>query len=631
MGRQLRSKASSQKTKTPKQAKSVQAKKANNPDPEPQSTAYERLFAKVQENKRKREAAQDSAAPSTPKRGAKSAKLKEVKLPQPSQPPLAVARFSEDDNYVEMEVREEQDKEDFPTPSEEEGNISDDGEILELTNSQQSNNNASITVAQRHSTERSSGAVSTKQLNTEQLPSCPEVQPSTSTNVRDKPSATDANLSRTVTMLQEILLKKGVMTNEEMSLIMDENGSTTQTQTNTEKEPIAVASEKQPGPIKHNKKGKVMSKGRDVNSLASSSEVTIYRRAVQQVAPKIESRIDQFINEARQMSEQQKDQQRKILSSSDELMDTSDEIELITGANTNLFPFAVNQSEPEPQQRAYKEKTLEEKANETIREAEQSRAQLLDIPGKGFSVQDFKAQSILDMDNDYQMIDAHVDETMRKHILNFDFIDLSKLLSKNKVREEDARLEIVNRNGMTFLSPVSERDAVKINSYRKWEQAFHIYANVITSKYPEKAPELLQYNHTIHSASTTYSWENVYAYDREFRYHISRHPTRVWNVILQQAWKMLLKDRIHWGDNQHGGGRNNGSHNNHNKWSKSPCRHFSKGRCTFGLNYKFDHRCSVRKCGKFGHGAHQCRLRDTATNSDDNKIESSGGDSKTAI
>ena len=71
-----------------------------------------------------------------------------------------------------------------------------------------------------------------------------------------------------------------------------------------------------------------------------------------------------------------------------------------------------------------------------------------------------------------------------------------------------------------------------------------MYSNILTAKFPSKASELLQYNHVIHTASVTYHWENVYAYDREFRQHISRHPARSWVVILQQAWTMLLKDRL---------------------------------------------------------------------------------------
>ena len=171
-------------------------------------------------------------------------------------------------------------------------------------------------------------------------------------------------------------------------------------------------------------------------------------------------------------------------------------------------------------------------------------------------------------------------------------------------------MEIVSKNGMTFLSPVADPESIHINSYLKWEQVFRIYSNILTTKFPAMATELLQYNHTIHSASTTYIWDNVYAYDKEFRHHVSRHPQRSWSIILQQAWTMILKDRL-WNDNhlfQKGGGF---SRNRQNKRDRSPCRRFNKGRCTYGLSCKFDHRCAVKKCGKFGHGAHMCRLRES--------------------
>ena len=65
--------------------------------------------------------------------------------------------------------------------------------------------------------------------------------------------------------------------------------------------------------------------------------------------------------------------------------------------------------------------------------------------------------------------------------------------------------------------------------------------------------------------------------------------------------------------------------NRQNKKDKEPCRRFNKGKCTFGLACKFDHHCSVKKCGKFRHGAHICRLRASETNdklSDDRDQES---------
>ena len=50
---------------------------------------------------------------------------------------------------------------------------------------------------------------------------------------------------------------------------------------------------------------------------------------------------------------------------------------------------------------------------------------------------------------------------------------------------------------------------------------------------------------------------------------------------------------------------------NNSKKIKEPCCRFNKGRCTFGLSCKFEHHCSVPKCGKFGHVAHICRMRES--------------------
>ena len=97
---------------------------------------------------------------------------------------------------------------------------------------------------------------------------------------------------------------------------------------------------------------------------------------------------------------------------------------------------------------------------------------------------------------------------------------------------------------MSFLSPVGDRELVQINSYQRWEQAFHVFSYVLTSRYPSKATELLQYNHTIHMSLSTCLWENIYAYNKEFRRHILWHSQWPWNMILQQAWTMLIKDRL---------------------------------------------------------------------------------------
>ena len=323
----------------------------------------------------------------------------------------------------------------------------------------------------------------------------------------------------------------------------------------------------------------------------SLSEVTIYKRAVKQIAsPEVNQQVECFVNQARLNLEM-----GRKSSSSDE-MDTSEE-DLQQRFNENPFVGKVKENKQN------KEITPQQHADNLVREAKKAKARMYEVPGKDYIDANLNVSQI---DEDYQMIDSHVDESLKKRIQAFKYIDFVKLVSHNWVLHDDEggqRLEIVNRNGLSYLSPVADLENVSISSYSKWEQAFRVYSNILTSRFPGKATKLLKYNHTIHTASATFIWDNVYAYDKEFCHHISRHPYQSWSVILQQAWTMLLKDK-HRSDNSY---FQKGGFNNKNR--KEPCRRFNKGKCTAGSSCKYDHRCLVKKCGKFGHGVHICRIR----------------------
>ena len=536
-------------------------------------TAFDVLYAKVKENQKKRKTTEVRKA-----QGVRTRKKQIDGVAEQAAARTTVAKFTEDDNYMVYEVGEHQEKSDFPTPSEEEDNaIMEDGEIVDAS----TNKNATVLNAVSNnevSTQGSIGATTSSAKIMAARPVFLDEGPSTSTGIKAVQDE-NAQLKRSVTIMQELMIKKGLMTSDELDAVAITN---------------QLEQQKSGCGLQTTKRKTISGKSQELNDNISSSEVTVYQRAVpiiNQDNPDLAGRIDKLISDTR------RSEGKNVSTSSDDMMDTSDETKFITGHHVGLI---VHDADIRPPVAKTPEKTPEEKANKIICGAEQARARVLDIQGK--SPVHF-AQNILAMDNDYQMIDSHVDKPMRRRILNFEYIDLSKLLTKNRIREDDQRLEIVNRNGMTFLSPVSDRDSIQINSYIKWEQAFRIYSNVITSHYPVKAPELLQYNHTIHTASQAYIWENVYSYDKEFRHHISRYPDRVWNVILQQVWTMILKDRIKYDNfNSKKGG------NSSNR--KEPCRRFNKGHFTIGLSCKYDHRCSVKKCSKFGYGAHICRLRD---------------------
>ena len=215
-----------------------------------------------------------------------------------------------------------------------------------------------------------------------------------------------------------------------------------------------------------------------------------------------------------------------------------------------------------------------ERASQFVRDVENSRARLLDPKGKynpvviqenihresrrshsqddGYESDDeayggknFLRHNPVEVDQDFLVVGNHVDKQIRNRIENGEFMDFSRLLPRDRlVVEEDNRLEIVNRNGRTYFIPAVDNDSIgAITNFSRWEQAFRVFSNIYTRRYPERASELIQYNHIIHTAALSYTWENVYLHDRDFRLHLSRFPNRSWAVILQQSWTMRLKDR----------------------------------------------------------------------------------------
>ena len=569
-------------------------------------TAYEKLYEKLQ-TKRKAETKVKGNASKAKK--AKDQQIDEMQISEViHDTEMVSAKFLEDDNFIDMDISEMGQI----FPSEDDDELSE-GEIIEESGGEATNNNATI---MKHSNASELSASHQGQQmwhkadvhEPAELPHCSNVNPEGQRmeSSEENTDSSEAMTDTTFALIQEFMITKGIINN-----LMDEKQMREFIRMETAKPLKKMDEVGKLNSAKKDKQGKNMSKR--VNHCRS--EVTIYKRAVAMPSEETstERQIDDFLNQSRgnlvePIMVWDDRQQRKVSFSSEEFMDTSDETvpEVVITDNHMYIPDKVR---PYIDNNKGTELTPEEQVDHLIREAEASKARMYDIPGKHLN--------IYQIDEDYQMIDSHIEESIKQKIQNYEYVDFCKLIARNCTgRDEmEQHLEIVNKNGMSYLSPVADRDNININGYGCWEQAFRVYSNILTSKFPGKATELLQYNHTIHSASTSYIWENVYAYDREFRRHIARHPYRSWAIILQQAWTMLLKDRIKF-DN-YTKGKQNGK--------KEICKCFNKVCCTYGLSCHYEHRCSVPKCGKFGHGAHICRMHNNGHDGD-NVGTSSGTD-----
>ena len=267
-------------------------------------------------------------------------------------------------------------------------------------------------------------------------------------------------------------------------------------------------------------------------------------------------------------------------------------------------------------------KAIQDRSDRLIQEAESSKARIYDMPGREqpevgnlvVGMNDVNVNSSHQpcymsalIDENYKLVGSHVDEKLRSMIMNHEYIDFAKLLPRNRsFHEEDQRFQLVGNKGGTqsYWAPIVDKSN-SISSYFKWEQAFRVFSEIFTGKYPERACELIQYNHIIHTASLSFNWENVYTYDCEFHVHMSKNPRRNWGVILQQAYTMYIKDRQQ--PTSSGGNRYESSQAYGGSGGKNRklCYGYNQGRCKFGNKCRFDHRCGL--CNKFGHGASHCR------------------------
>ena len=263
------------------------------------------------------------------------------------------------------------------------------------------------------------------------------------------------------------------------------------------------------------------------------------------------------------------------------------------------------------------DKEVEQRALEMLRQAETAKARIYDTPGEDNDILECK-QLKLDLcrdyvhsamvDEHYSMIGGHMDEAIKLKIRKNEYVDFSRLIAKDRVAEEDDNsYKMIIKGGRQFWVP-NHNNQSQINSFNKWEMAFRVFTDIYLKSFPDRASEWVQYNHLIHSASQEFAWNNVYNYDKDFRIHISMFPARSWAIILQQAWVLRLKGRL----SHHGGGYHNNNNHNHGGGTDGGntggrdrhCRRFQKGRCSYGANCRFEHKCKY--CNKWGHGQSVC-------------------------
>ena len=159
--------------------------------------------------------------------------------------------------------------------------MSSDREDGEITEELSSNNNAmaAIDCSYQPRTGRSPGVSQPKTSGA--LPAYLEEEPSTSTGNQTEchqpPSEMNTDLALKVSAMQDFMLKKGLITDEELQEILSVDGLPKEPPLKS-KEPATTGKATKKAAQKNDKRKLISTK--DLASVTSSSDITIYKRAV---------------------------------------------------------------------------------------------------------------------------------------------------------------------------------------------------------------------------------------------------------------------------------------------------------------------------------------------------------------
>ena len=224
-------------------------------------------------------------------------------------------------------------------------------------------------------------------------------------------------------------------------------------------------------------------------------------------------------------------------------------------------------------------------------------------------------------DDDFFHLICHIESSLKDKIERGEYVDLDKLLPKDKYPQggmnDDEHLEWVHRDGGTFLVPARKQS--RISSFRKWEQAFRVFATIYCGKNPNRAREIWQYISVINTAASSFVWDNVYHYDMMFRQLMQFNPNKSWAITYNHMWNLSMRDLLlaknvnvnkSFGNgNQQVSFRSNERQNNNKRGKPSYCWNFNKGlKCKFRAKCRFIERCSY--CDSPAHGIINCHKLD---------------------
>ena len=127
-----------------------------------------------------------------------------------------------------------------------------------------------------------------------------------------------------------------------------------------------------------------------------------------------------------------------------------------------------------------------------------------------------------------------------KQIQSGEFFDLSKLLPSDFPAADDGEPVVLTLKNSIIRVKKSNHPTQKITNIEQWTTAFTTYMGVLTSKFPGRSQELLQYMSLIRHAAQTHKGLGWCIYDHKFRRKAALNAALKWSEIDQQLWLCIF-------------------------------------------------------------------------------------------
>lgn len=346
------------------------------------------------------------------------------------------------------------------------------------------------------------------------------------------------------------------------------------------------------------------------------SEATIYTRACEQMTPPDD-----------QLSPEDSGNSDESLVIAPE----NNHDDVIAGKPSETGTTAMSRPATSFDPEAETRKRARARADAVVKEAENAKTTLLKPPGEPHldsinetntaAMDDDKISRAFKIDQKHDRITARVNRELIARIGLGQYINLQRLLPKNRVDPNDDhdKFRMVTKDSYSYFVDDKEmsnkEDGLPVNSIARWDQAFRVYSAIYLKANPSKVAELADYTQSIHKYAATYPWQRVYNYDILFRQLVEKDPSRPWDIVHYAYFMDQFGENVNLtqavrsqGAGPSGFNSPAGNQGGFVLNKKDCCFRFNKsGKCKWGSNCKWEHKCYL--CGLSNHGYNTCKFR----------------------